>query len=204
MITNSLTSNPQQLLWIGALLRLALVIWGQAQDALLEVKYTDVDYRRVHLCRNCAMVASEDAHSRARMLPASPRVFTDAARHLAAGRSPYDRATYRYTPLLAALLIPNVWIPPFGKLLFSGARAAAGTCARGLQAQQCWTDTAVAMPTAACDILVAVMLDAALPKRGSGLGARKAAVAAWLFNPYTAAISTRGNGESLVAVMIYG
>lgn len=70
------------LLWISAAVRLLLLLWGEAQDRLLDVKYTDIDYV----------------------------VFTDAARFVAQGGSPFDRSTYRYSPLLAYLLLPNIWL----------------------------------------------------------------------------------------------
>ena len=47
-------------------------------------------------------------------------VFSDGAKHVANFESPYERETYRYTPLLAVLMIPNIklWYP-IGKFLLS-------------------------------------------------------------------------------------
>ena len=46
-------------------------------------------------------------------------VFTDGAQYVLNGESPYNRITYRYTPIFAYIVIPNHLLHPmFGKLLF--------------------------------------------------------------------------------------
>ena len=48
------------------------------------------------------------------------RVVTDAANHVLQNESPYLRTTYRYTPLLAYFLTPNLFLDEnWGKLIFS-------------------------------------------------------------------------------------
>lgn len=85
-------SSLKKHLVYGIVIRLVLIAYGEIQDQISEVPYTDVDYR----------------------------VVTDGARHIFMGRSPFNRHTYRYTPLLAILLLPNIYLHRcFGKLLFA-------------------------------------------------------------------------------------
>jgi GPI mannosyltransferase 1 subunit M len=75
----------------GLVIRLALIIYGEIQDQISEVPYTDIDYK----------------------------VVTDASRHIYNLGSPFQRHTYRYTPILAILLIPNIYFhQTCGKILF--------------------------------------------------------------------------------------
>lgn len=79
------------LLQLATVVRIALILYGEWQDTRVDVSYTDVDYL----------------------------VYSDAAQSICDGGSPYARSTYRYTPLLAWLLVPNCVFPQYGKLLFS-------------------------------------------------------------------------------------
>ena len=133
----------------AALLRVGMLFYGLWQDQHSALKYTDIDYY----------------------------VFTDAARYVSQGRSPYLRDTYRYTPLLAWLLTPtarsDLWFS-FGKALF-----------------------------ALGDILTGCLIILVL-RRTRGMTVARATKYAciWLLNPMVATISTRGSSEGLLAFFI--
>ncbi|KAL8998253.1 MAG: hypothetical protein Q9169_002657 [Polycauliona sp. 2 TL-2023] len=137
-------------------LRLLFLLYGLLQDAYSPFKYTDIDYM----------------------------VFTDAARYVSQGLSPYERETYRYTPLLAWILIPTSWPGTFwfssGKVLFAISDVAAG-----------WFIYIILQAPAPAPEGVAMTKERAL---------KYACI--WLLNPMVATISTRGSSEGLLAVMV--
>lgn len=140
--------RPSVIFSIAVLVRAALLLYGRWQDAHSAIKYTDIDYL----------------------------VFTDAARYVSRQRSPYDRATYRYTPLLAWLLLPTTWHGiwfEFGKALFAIGDVVTG-----------WLTYRIL--------------------RMQGLEAERSLKFAsiWLLNPMVANISTRGSSEGLLAVLV--
>ncbi|KAK3989724.1 PIG-M-domain-containing protein [Cladorrhinum sp. PSN332] len=155
-LLNSFFDRPLPLYLSAAIFRLVFLLYGLWQDANSPVKYTDIDYL----------------------------VFTDAARFVSQGRSPYERETYRYTPVLAWLLLPtaqktgNHWLDvalfSSGKVLFALA-----------------------------DLVAGYLLQLILTKSKSlpPSTARKFA-AIWLLNPMVATISTRGSSEGLLGVLV--
>lgn len=77
---------------LAFVIRMIFIAYGVCHDKYSSVPYTDVDYQ----------------------------VFTDASRHVLNHNSPYDRHTYRYTPLIAIILVFNITVHhTFGKILFS-------------------------------------------------------------------------------------
>jgi len=144
----SLFSSRARVFTAAFLLRAVLLFYGVYQDSVSALKYTDIDYY----------------------------VFTDAARAVARHSSPYDRATYRYTPLLAWILLPTTWNGlwfNFGKALFGLSDLVAG-----------W--------------LILTLL------RTRGLSEKRALkyASVWLLNPMVANISTRGSSEGFLCVLV--
>eukprot|EP00884_Botryococcus_braunii_P012928 jgi/Botrbrau1/21636/Bobra.43_1s0038.1 len=150
MVANTDTApriTESGLLLLGLAVRIVLLIWGVIQDETMLVKFTDIDYY----------------------------VFSDAARNLSEGKSPYDRTTFRYSPLLAVLLSCNVYIHPyFGKLFFS-----------------------------ILDIVAARQITRLAAINGVSKRLSSFCVAIWLFNPIIATISTRGNGDVITSVLVF-
>ncbi|KAF0718214.1 hypothetical protein AaE_010695 [Aphanomyces astaci] len=130
---------------IGLIIRLACVLWAEYQDRTMPVKYTDVDYD----------------------------VYTDASREILQGNSPFDRTTYRYTPILAYMLLPNVYLhEAWGKLLF-----------------------------VASDMIVGYLLYAILMMRAMPEASAINYTMWWLYHPFSINISTRGNADTVVVLL---
>ncbi|KAH8887324.1 hypothetical protein GQ53DRAFT_749805 [Thozetella sp. PMI_491] len=161
-LATSFFASQTPLYLSATVFRAAFLLYGLWQDANSPVKYTDIDYL----------------------------VFTDAARFTAAGRSPYDRETYRYTPLLAWMLVPTAWVTSsalWNTVLFSSGKVL----------------------FAAADLVAGWLIEKVLtmPGQGQRTGPMDPAVARkfaaiWLLNPMVATISTRGSSEGLLGVLV--
>lgn len=112
-------------------------------------------------------------------------VFSDAAKYVADDKSPYQRETYRYTPMLAWILLPVTfggnWAH-YGKALFM-----------------------------LCDIITGALITEVLRKETPGSSTKdtffqrnKTTIlsAIWLLNPMVITISTRGSSESVLSCFI--
>jgi GPI mannosyltransferase 1 subunit M len=146
---DTLRSSPYIFVSAATLLRVALFFYGLWQDAYSPVKYTDIDYY----------------------------VFTDASRFVAHGQSPYERETYRYTPLLAWMLLPttvsSAWFS-YGKAIFAIGDIVAG-----------WLTILVLCSSAEMPMERALKF-----------------ASIWLLNPMVATISTRGSSEGMLGAMV--
>ncbi|ELU43863.1 glycosyltransferase family 50 protein [Rhizoctonia solani AG-1 IA] len=176
-------ASLQNVIFLATVLRIGLLVYGDYHDRHSLLKYTDVDYR----------VFSDASYFIAH--PSS----NNSAQGILAGVLPWNlgEATYRYTPLLALLMVPNgFWHPAFGKAVF-----------------------------ALCDLLVGIILyristrtgatfqpKSTNPETKKSVSAqqshkvRRSAIvligALWLLNPMVANISTRGSAESVLGAMV--
>ncbi|KAI1748353.1 glycosyltransferase family 50 protein [Xylaria castorea] len=151
----TLISRPLPLFASAALLRVGMLLYGLWQDANSPLKYTDIDYL----------------------------VFTDAARFAfsSSTSSPYERETYRYTPLLAWLLYPTTLPGASSFFFFSSGKVL----------------------FAAADLLAGYLIIQVLRRHArmsTGRACRFASI--WLLNPMVATISTRGSSEGLLGVLV--
>lgn len=141
--------RPVPVFSAAIILRIGLFFYGLWQDANSPMKYTDIDYY----------------------------VFTDAARYVSHSQSPYERETYRYTPLLSWMLLSTAWPGNWfssGKGLFALSDIVTG-----------WFIVLILRSTGG------MPMDRAL---------KFASI--WLLNPMVATISTRGSSEGILAVMV--
>lgn len=142
---------------IGFIIRLFLIYYGEYLDEISEVPYTDIDYK----------------------------VFTDAARYVYNGQSPYDRHTYRYSPLVAIFLIPNITLhQSFGKILFSLVDIIVGIIMYQIVLEYLKNTNIFVSKSynykyyANCSMLL------------------------WVYNPMSIIIATRGNADSIAAFLV--
>lgn len=144
LVTQLARVPTSAILFISLILRVSFFAFGLYQDENMPLPYTDIDYF----------------------------VFTDAAKFVSFGQSPFLRATYRYTPLLAWILVPTtystnqLWFS-FGKFIFI-----------------------------ICDLVTGYISMISLPS------AFKYLSTIWLFNPMVITISTRGSSESLLTSFV--
>ena len=67
---------------LAFIVRLGLIVANDLVDKHLNINYTDIDYH----------------------------VISDGARHIITSQGPYKRASYRYSPYFAVIMLPNIYI----------------------------------------------------------------------------------------------
>lgn len=176
-------------LLINMLIRLALIKYGEFMDAHSEVPYTDVDYQ----------------------------VVTDGAEHIRNNSSPYLRHTYRYSPLLAMAVLPNLTLNMnFGKVLFASCDLLIGILIKAIvcnEFKRTFLNNSRAVISRINNknraegnkkpmeehILEGAINDK-LSRKYELVGEWSAYF--WLYNPLTMVIGTRGNGDAISSCLV--
>jgi phosphatidylinositol glycan class M len=177
--------KERELLLAALFVRACMVLYSSIHDGVFAVRYTDIDYD----------VVTDGARAMWRDFPSS-------------AASPFERVTYRYTPLLALVMIPNVALfYAFGKLVLASCDVAAAWYAFDTFAR---TAGSAATASPANAVGAAAGSGGLLATANSGAAG---AAASWrnpkfllsaflLFNPIVINVSTRGNSDMLVTFLV--
>lgn len=139
------SASIKSLLIAGFVVRLVLMAYSILyHDKQFRVKYTDIDYN----------------------------IITDGAAEMFHGGTPFDRATFRYTPLLAVLMAPSLWWHHAGKLVFVICDIGAG--------YYCYQVLLQFATVASAKSMVSLFI---------------------LFNPVVVNVSTRGNSDMVISLL---
>jgi phosphatidylinositol glycan class M len=180
---------------VGLLLRLGLVLYGAYHDAHApNVPFTDIDY---HILEDGASAMLHpldelglhlgDINGTEAWEPYFPGFLSR--------RSPFARSTYRYSPLLAVCLLPNVlfgWAA-WGKCLFVAVDLLAGLLLIKLTRESGSNSAPSSSPPS-----LRCASSMVHPITTNFL----ALTAFWVLNPLVWTISSRGNAESIVCALI--
>ncbi|KAG8889927.1 COPII coat GTPase [Tulasnella sp. 332] len=182
---------------LAIVLRVVLILYGEYHDAHSALKYTDIDYRvfsdaTKFIVRTNSLLTGENAVG-----PLAPYLPVQLG-------DPYARDTYRYTPLLALMLIPNELLHPvWGKALFAICDIIIGVALYWIY-QRTVVDL-YAAPTDATRNRSNILKQPGLSSDPQPLLRTRAVWwigGLWLLNPMVANISTRGSAESVLGLMV--
>ncbi|KAL9913262.1 GPI mannosyltransferase 1 [Glossina fuscipes] len=152
-------------LYFSTIIRLLLIVYGEIHDSYSEVPYTDIDYK----------------------------VVVDGARGILNDGSPFNRHTFRYSPIYAFMQIPSVLLhPAVGKIIYSGFDIWVAVLIYKLVKDELRFQYSRLKKT---DCLQSVNIKC--PEIVA-----KVSACFWLYNPLTAVISTRGNGDSFSSFIV--
>lgn len=141
----AMTKEFRRLVIYGLILRLLMLAYSVFHDRYFRVKYTDIDYA----------------------------IVVNAAKEMVKGGPIFGGTTFRYTPLLAVLMLPAVYIANFmGKIILIAA-----------------------------DLGAAIFCYRFLRFYATEKSSRRTVSIFILFNPVVLNVSTRGNSDMLLTLM---
>nr|CAD2139352.1 unnamed protein product [Meloidogyne enterolobii] len=156
-MTRPLIWSDNNLFILAFLVRLFFILYARIHDYLFNLNFTDVDYE----------------------------VFTEAALLVLQGSSPYNLSTYRYSPIIAWILVPNYLFADFGKIIFSILDVFVGWIQLKYFTQFNKISTIINKEI----ILNKLILF------------RRSVCLLWLFNLFNIIIATRGNSDALICFL---